>query len=146
MNELLNKILDNSKNQRVFKYLKLEKGKNIYIKSWTESYSGFDDGACVFFDNYGQFVPGECKFSFDNHSIMVNSLTGEIFALNIGRFSIFFKCDFSKSSVQYSDSLKKGYTFDCITDITEFGGNWCFIDSFDNKKDELKWSYELTNK
>ena len=147
MNELLNKVLHNPQNDKVLSFLKL-KGKNDLIQSfrtWKDSYSGFDEGGCTFFDEYGEFIPDGNKFSLHIHSIMVNEYTGEIFAFNTGRFSAFFRCDFEKAGIQNTDGLRKGYTFDCITDITELGENWCYMDKFeDQQSEQLKWSYELT--
>ena len=148
MNELLDKILNNPQNETVLHFLKLKRESSLIhsFRTWKESYSGFDEGGCIFFEDYGEYIPDENKFSLSIHSVMVNNNTGEIFAFNTGRFSVFFKCDFIKSGSENSIYLKKGYTFDCITDITELGNNWCFMDKFDNPKDQLKWSYELTNK
>lgn len=146
MKELLDKVLNNPKNYTLIKFLKLNEDENLVqsFRTWADSYSGYNEGGCILFENYGEFIPEENKFSLSSHSVMLNTYTGEIFAFNIGRFSIFFKCNFIKSGTEDTVDLKKGYTFDCITDITELGDNWCFMDEFDNQKDELKWSFELT--
>ncbi|MDN3676433.1 hypothetical protein QWY90_03825 [Flavobacterium paronense] len=142
MKELLNKLLNNPKNATLIQFLKLTEEDNF--KTWAESFSGYNEGGCILFENYGAFIPEENKFSLGTHSVMVNTNTGEIFAFNTGRCSIFFKCDFIKSGTENTSDLKTGYTFDCITDITALGDNWCFMDEFDNQKEELKWSFELT--
>jgi hypothetical protein len=144
MKDLLHKVLSHPKNNAVFQFLKLKKDKELRFKLWSDSNSGFDEGGCTFFDNYGEYIPEECKFSLDIHSVMINHLTGEIFALNTGRFSVFFKCNFEKADIQNSDKLRKGNTFDCITDISELGDEWCFMDEFEDQKEQLKWSFELT--
>lgn len=147
MNELLNKILDNPLNDMLLNFLKLKRESSLInsFRTWKESYSGFDEGGCIFFEDYGEYIPEETKYSWSICRVMVNNNTGEIFAFNMGRFSVFFKCDFIKSGTENSINLKKGYTFDCVTDISELGENWCFMYKFDNPKDQLKWSYELTN-
>ena len=147
MEALLNKVLNNPKNHTVIKFLKLDQEDNLIqtFRTWADSYSGYNEGGCILFEDYGVYIPEENKFSISGHSIMLNTNTGEIFALNTGRFSIFFKCNFIKSGTEDHIDLKRGYTLDCITDITELGDNWCFMDEFDDQKDELKWSFELTN-
>ena len=146
MEELLNKVLNNPKNYSLIFFLKLNQEDNLIqsFRTWADSRSGYNEGGCILFEDYGEFIPEENKFSLSGHSIMLNTTTGEIFAFNTGRFSIFFKCNFIKSGTEDTDDLKKGYTFDCITDISVLGDNWCFMDEFDNQKEELKWSFELT--
>ena len=147
MIDLLDKILTNPINKRVLDYFELNKygSKTPSFQTWADSYSGYDEGGIIFFDNYGEHISDKNKFTLSIFSIMVNEHTGEIFAFNKGRFSVFFKCNFAKSNTQNSDDLRKGNTFDCITDITELGDAWCFMNSFDNPKDQLIWAYELTN-
>lgn len=146
MIDLLEKVLTNPINESVIKYFKLFKNDNKipYFKTWKDSFSGFDEGGVIFFENYGEYISDDNKFSLSIYSVMVNEHSGEIFAFNTGRFSVFFKCNFIKSNTTNSDNLRKGYTFDCITDITELGDTWCFMDSFDNPKEQLKWAYEQT--
>jgi hypothetical protein len=146
MKELLDKVLKNPKNYTLIKFLKLKIEDNLIqsFKTWADSYSVYNEGGCILFEDYGAFIPEENKFTLSGYSLMLNTNTAEIFAINIGRFSIFFKCNFIKSGIEDTPDLKKGYTFDCITDISELGDNWCFMDEFDNPKDELKWSFELT--
>lgn len=144
MKDLLQKIQSHPKNGNVLQFLKLKENKDLKLKPWSESMSGFDEGGCTFFDDYGEYISEECKFSLSIHSVMVNPITGEIFAFNTGRFSVFFKCNYEKAGVQNSDKLRKGYTFDCITDISELGDEWCFMDEFEDQKEQLKWSFELT--
>jgi hypothetical protein len=146
MNELLKLILGNPLNDKVLRFLELKNDNDLIrsFRTWKDSYSGFDEGGCLFFDKYGEYISDNNKFSLVIHSIMINEKTGEIFAFNTGRFSVFFKCDFTKANIKNSDNLRKGYTFDCITDITELGENWCFMDHFSNQKEQLKWAYELT--
>lgn len=148
MNELLMKIFGNPDNEKVLEFLKFDTTNNSipYFKTWKESYSGFDEGGCIFFDNYGKNISDDCKYSLGIYSIMINKNSGEIFAFNMGRFSIFFKCDFSKLKIENTDSLRKGHTFDCITDITALGDKWCFMNKVEHPKKHLKWSFELTNK
>lgn len=146
MNDLLNLVLYNPKNDKVLKFLKLRDNNPLIqsFRTWKESYSGFDEGGCIFFDKYGEYISDNNKLSLDIHSVMINENTGEIFAFNTGRFSVFFKCNFEKANIENSDNLRKGYTFDCITDISELEDNWCFMDGFSNPKEQLKWAYELT--
>lgn len=148
MKELLDKVLSNPKNYTLIKFLKLDQEEHLIssFRTWADSYSGYNEGGCILFENYGAFIPEENKFSLGTHSVMLNTNTGEIFAFNTGRFSVFFKCDFIKSGTENTSDLKKGYTMDCITDISALGDNWCFMDEFDNQKEELKWSFELTEK
>ena len=146
MNELLDKILKNPKNKNVLNYFELDTKDDLIpsFKTWTDSYSGYDEGGVIFFEDYGEYISNKNKFTLSIFSVMVNEQSGEVFAFNKGRFSVFFKCNFVKSNTVNSDNLRKGYTFDCITDITELGEAWCFMDSFDNPKEQLKWAYEQT--
>jgi hypothetical protein len=146
MIDLLDKILTNPINKSILDYFELDKyGVKIpFFKSWADSYSGYDEGGIIFFEDYGEHISDNNKFTLSIFSIMVNEHSGEIFAFNKGRFSVFFKCNFIKSNTTNSDNLRKGYTFDCITDITELGEAWCFMNSFDNPKEQLKWAYEQT--
>lgn len=146
MKALLDKIIANKKNQKVLQYLDLMTKKELlpYFKTCKESFSGFDEGGAIFFFDYGEAIPDDCKFSLYLYSIMINKDTGEIFAFNKGRFSIFFKYDFIKAGIENNDDLKRGHSFDCITDITALGDNWCFMDDFDDPQEQLQWSYELT--
>jgi hypothetical protein len=148
MNEILLKILNNPENKKVLHFLIPNQNMqtNLYFKTWEASISGYNEGGCIFFEDYGQYIADNCKYVLDIHSIMINKNSGEIFAFNTGRFSVFFKCDFVKSAIENTDDLRRGYTLDCISDITALREQWCFMDEFDDQKDQLKWSYELTNK
>jgi len=143
---LLFKIYRNPVNKNVLSFLELSNNQilNNSFEAWKSN--GFDEGGCIFFDKYGINVPEEAKYTLGIHNIMVNETTGEIFAFHTGRFSIFFKSDFIKADIQNSDNLRRGYTFDCITDITILGNAWCFIDKFSNEAQQLQWSYEQTKK
>lgn len=146
MIDLLNKILSNPINKTVLDYLNIDKTCDILpsFQTWTDAFSGYDEGGILFFGNYGERISNKNKFKLDVFHIMVNEHSGEIFAFNKGRFSVFFKCNFVKSNTENSDNLRKGYTFDCITDITELGEAWCFMDKFDEPEEQLEWAYELT--
>lgn len=145
--KLLKLILSNPGNNKVFEFLGINEanGSGAFFKPWTKSRNGFDEGGIIFFDKQGERIPEDCKYCLEVHHIMVNKSTGEIFAFHTGRYSIFFKCDFEKSGLVNSDDFRRGYTFDCITDITALGENWCFIDKFEEEeKEQLEWSFELT--
>lgn len=146
MSELFDRVLGNPGNEKVLKFLRVEDTDNLErsFHTWKEAYSGFDEGGRTFFDKYGQYLPDGTKFVLHIHSIMINENTGEIFAFNTGRFSVFFKCNFIKANIPDTSSLRKGFTFDCITDISDLGDNWCFMDHFTNQQQQLKWAYEAT--
>lgn len=135
MNELLTKIKDNPLNKKVIQFLKLDfTNEPFYFKNWAKSGNGFDEGGITLFDRFGKNIPIECKFSIDIHNIMVFPKTGEIFAFHTGRYSIFIKCDFEFFNLTNSDNFRKGYTFDCIKDITILGEEWAFIDNFSGQE------------
>jgi|GEM_PF-1611709 len=146
MVDLLDKILTNPINKIVLDYFELDKYSDPTpsFRTWANSFSGYNEGGILFFEDYGAYISDKNKFTLSIFSIMINEHSGEIFAFNKGRFSVFFKCNFFKSNTTNSDDLRKGYTFDCITDITELGDAWCFMDGFDNPKEQLKWAYEQT--
>lgn len=74
---------------------------------------------------------------------MVQPETGTIFAFNTGRYSMFFRCDFERSGLVNSDDYRKGYTFDCIHDITILGADWAYLEIFcEAEEEQLRWAYE----
>lgn len=146
MNELLYKIIENTSNKLVLNYLKIDfTDKTLHFQNWKNSRNGFDEGGIKLFDQIGYNIPIECKYSLDIHNIMINYNTGEIFAFHTGRYSLFFRCDFKHFGISNSDIYRKGYTFDCITDITELGENWSFLDKFcESENEQIEWSYKKT--
>ncbi len=146
MNELLEKIINNPKNKAVIQFLDIDfTEKPFHFQNWGKSRSGFDEGGIALFDKYGINIPLECKYSLSIHNIMVNPETGEIFAFHTGRYSLFLKCDFEYFGLTNSDNYRKGYTFDCITNITELGEEWAFMDKFeDDESLQLERIYKKT--
>lgn len=144
MNNLLHKILTHPQNLKVLEFL--NSIQENHFEKWDESLSAFNEGAEIFFNDYGRPVPPQTKFLLGTHGIMINETTGEIFAFHTGRLSVFFKCDFLRTKIENTDSLRKGETLDGITDITELGDGWCFMNKFaEDEQEQLKWSYELTH-
>lgn len=145
MTELLNKILNNPTNTLVLSFLKIDLlDSELYFRDWETSGTGFDEGGVALFDKFGINIPSECKYSISIHNVMVEPNTGEIFAFHTGRYSLFLKCDFEHFGLTNSDSYRKGYTFDCIMDITELGKEWAFFDKFeDSESEKLERTYKL---
>jgi len=148
MTELLNKILNNPTNTLVLYFLKIDlTDEKLYFRDWETSGTGFDEGGVALFDKFGINIPNECKYSISIHNIMIEPSTGEIFAFHTGRYSLFLKCDFEHFGLTNSDNYRKGYTFDCIMDITELGEEWAFMDMFEDSESEtLERTYELIKK
>ena len=148
MNELLEKIINNPKNKAVIQFLDIDfTEKPFHFLNWEKSRSGFDEGGLALFDRFGKNIPIENKYSLGLNNIMVCLKTGEIFAFHTGRYSLFFKCDFEYHGLTNSDNYRKGYTFDCISDITELGGNWAFMDKFNGtESQQLERAYEIIRK
>ncbi|WP_108801944.1 hypothetical protein [Aquimarina sp. Aq107] len=148
MNELLNKIIDIPINSLVLNYLKIDFSDDLlYFKNWGKARTEFDEGGIALFDEFGINIPIEYKYSISIYNIMVDPNTGEIFAFHRGRYSLFLKCDFEYFGITNSDAYRKGYTFDCITDITELGKEWAFMDKFeDSESEKLERTYELIKK
>lgn len=146
MNDILNKIIKNSSNKLVLNYLKIDFiDKNLHFENWEKTRNGFDEGGIALFDKFGVNIPIECKYSLDIHNIMINPETGEIFAFHTGRYSLFLKCDFEHFGLTNSDNFRKGYSFDCITDITELGKEWAFMAEFEGTESQhLEWTYKKT--
>lgn len=149
MKAFLDKILSHPSNQKVLDFLKIDQNAPPnYFKPWEEARFALDEGATIFFDQYGAEVPEEAKCSLGHHNLMVNEETGEIFAFHTGRFSIFFRCDFERSDLENDDTFRRGDTFDCISDITSLEENWSFLNiEFEGDEvEQFKWAYELIKK
>lgn len=146
MDDLLDKIITNASNEKLLDFLEIDlKKRPISFKSWTAARHPLNEGGCTFFDDYGKDVPETCKYAFETHHIMINPESGEIFAFHTGRFSIFFQCDFERSELINMDDYRKGFTFDCIRDITMLGGNWAFLENAEfegAEQEQFKWTYE----
>lgn len=146
MNQLLEKVLTHPANQPVLHFLKIDKEREtLYFKTWEESAHPLDEGGSIFFEKYGQYLPEACKYFLETHNLMIHEATGKIFAVLTGRFSIFFRCHFKRSGLTNTDNYRKGYTFDCLTDIRELGENWSFMtaDFEEEEAEQLHWAYEL---
>lgn len=143
MSEILKRILNNRLNKNVLKFLKVDlRGDQVQCKTWEDAWSPFDEGGRALFDNFGVNIPAKCKYSIGIHNVMVIPETGEIFAFHTGRYSMFFKCDFAYFGLENTDSYRKGNTFDCITDITELGNEWAYLDSvYDEEIEHLDRAY-----
>lgn len=145
MDPILHKILSHPQNRRVLDFL--NSAHENHFEKWSECGQGFNEGAAIFFNDYGRLVPQENKFLLGPHSIMANETTGAIFAFHTGRLSVFFRCDFERTKIENTDSLRTGDTLDGITDITPLGDNWCYLSKFaDDEQEQLQWSYELSCK
>ena len=148
MSELLSKIINNLINSLVLNFLEIDfSDKSLCIQNWKKTGTGFDEGGVALFDRFGSKIPMECKYSINIHNIMIEPKSGEIFAFHTGRYSLFLKCDFECFGLTNSDNYRKGYTFDCIADITQLGKEWAFMDEFQGSESEkLERTYELIKK
>lgn len=148
MSELFNKIINNPINELVLNYLEIDiADEPQHFRNWEKTRSGFDEGGVALFDRFGRNIPMECKYSISIHNVMIDFDTGEIFAFHTGRYSLFLKCDFEYFGLTNSDNYRKGFTFDCITDITQLGKEWAFMDEFQGSESEkLERTYELIKK
>lgn len=148
MDKLLIQLLTNNSNGPVLQFLNIDSKKDqLFFKKWEDVKSPLNEGGCSFFDEHGKYVPRTCKYALEVHHIMINPESGGIFAFHTGRYSMFFRCDFKKSGLINMDHYRKGFTFDCIADITSLGENWCFLEHTDFEGEEpiqLKWAYEKT--
>lgn len=144
MDNLLNRILSNPSNIKVLNFLKIDRNQKTHsFQKWITGRNGPDEGGTEFFDNYGKEVPLACKYTFSTNTIMVHPETGTIFAFNTGRFSMFFRCDFARSDLVNTVDYRRGYTFDCISDITVLGEDWAFLEKFrEDEEEQLRWAYE----
>jgi hypothetical protein len=144
MTDLLKKIISNPSNKAVLEFLKVDTTKEkLYFQNWEKSRSPFDEGGTALFDKFGKNIPIKSKYSLEIHNVIIIIETGEIIAFHTGRYSLFLKCDFDYFGLINSDNYRKGYTFDCISDITEIGDEWAFMDKFeDSESEHLERTYE----
>jgi len=146
MQGLFEKILNHSANQKVLQFLKINlQQPPKYFKHWSTTHCAFNEGGTAFFDRFGKDVPAGCKYALHIYNVMIQPNTGAIFAFQTGRYSMFFRCDFARSGLVNSDGYRRGFTFDCIRDITELGEDWCFLENaeFEGEEDiQLKWAFE----
>lgn len=146
MNDLLKKILGNPANEKVLDFLKIDLSKKThYFKKWIIGRIRPSEGAAALLEDFGKEVPLECKYEFSTHTIMVHPKTGIIFAFNCGRYSMFFRCDFERSGLENTDKFRKGFTWDCIKDITQLGEDWAFLENsafLEEEKEQLRWAFE----
>jgi len=148
MDALLQKILSNPANEKVLNFLKIESNQaTYYFKKWKNGRIRPDEGGIALVEDFGKAVPAECKYEFSTYTIMVHPKTGIIFAFNYGRYSMFFRCDFKRSGLENTDKFRKGFTFDCIADITMLGDDWAYLEKFteDEVEEQLRWAYEKIN-
>jgi hypothetical protein len=145
MADLLEKILDNPKNESFFHFVKLERTKQLTLRPAVEI-NGYDQGGQIFFDEYAEDLPEETKRIIDiTRNILVNEQTGEIFAFHFGRFTFAFKCDFEKNNFADYERFQTGTTLDDFVDIRELGPEWALLDRFcEDEQEQLGWAYDLT--
>ncbi|MDH6309205.1 hypothetical protein M2451_001776 [Dysgonomonas sp. PFB1-18] len=121
MENLKERIFSNPQNERILSFLSLEKSDRLQL--WDDF--GFDEGARVFFDKYGQNIPNDCKYSFSIHNLYLNSENGLIFAFQIGRFTFAFRYPFRDNK-----NRQKSYTLDDWINIEQLGNDWALLDYF----------------
>lgn len=137
MEALKEKILSNPQNKRIVSFLSLEKTSRLQL--WDDF--GFDEGARVFFDIYGQNIPNDCKYSFSIYNIYLNRESGLIFAFQIGRFTFALR-----NPYRNNDNRQKCYTLDDWIDISILGNEWILFDYFHGEEQVyLEESYRISN-
>jgi len=146
MDDLLKKILANPSNEKILDFLNVDRDiKPSYLKKWIGGRNGPDEGGTALLDKFGKEVPENCKYELSIHTLMIHRESGLIFAFNYGRYSMFFRCDFERSGLENTDDFRRGYTFDCIHDITMWGEDWAFLEHaafWEEEEQQLRWAYE----
>lgn len=138
MEALKEKILSNPQNKTILSFLSLDRTNRLQL--WNDF--GFDEGATVFFDKYGQNIPNDCKYSFSIWNIYLNNESGLIFAFQIGRFTFALRYLFRDNN----ENRQKCYTLDDWIDISILGNEWALFDYFHKEEQAyLEESYKLSN-
>lgn len=143
MTTTLEKILSNNSNEKVIKFLGLDKNKRHTFTSFDEkdffTHEGLEDFLKI-------DVPRSSKFIIDNYGVIIKPETGEIIAFQFGRFDIGFKIInpqhyyrnyehikdglLENQKSQSANKVSLGYFSniyddgDTIIDISELGDKW----------------------
>ena len=71
--------------------------------------------------------------------MLINPINGLIFAFQWGRFTFMFRCDFEKSDIANTDSIRVGNTLDAAVDFRVLGENWALLNTFwEEQKEQFK--------
>lgn len=126
--ELTNKIINNKTNEAVFSFLKLKKEK---IKITRFQRNELNEGGVHLLTKLGKKLPNKTKYSIGNLNVLVNNISGEIFAVHYRKFSFFIKPSFEKLNLDNADNLRKGKTLDGDIDISALGDAWVLLSNIE---------------
>lgn len=142
-NALLERIFQNIHNQKWLEWIKLEHPRQVkYWKSWEESREGYDEGAEILFDKYGNDLPDECKYYLSIYPILVNPENGLVFGFQWGRGTHLIRVNPKLIDFTPGQSYKSAYTLDGPVDFNSLGANWALLQFFvEEEKEALEAAY-----
>ncbi|MFY0533195.1 hypothetical protein [Nannocystis pusilla] len=126
----------------------LEAEPSVQLKRGTDGY-GYDEGATVFFWEWGRSVPEDAKFDLSYHHLMIHPVTARIFAFQHGRFTFVLRRDWARAGEVPEEDARVGYTLDASVDFSELGDPWCLLNGRvgeGDEGDELLWAWELAGR
>lgn len=118
------------------------------LKPGTNGY-GYDEGAGVFFWEWGRRVPEDAKFDLSYHHLMIHPVAARIFAFQHGRFTFVLRRDWARAGKVPDEDARVGYTLDDSVDFSDLGDPWCLLNGKvdeGDEEDELLWAWELAGR
>jgi hypothetical protein len=113
---------------------------------------GYDEGAGVFFWEWGARIPDDAKYDLGYSHLMIHPATALIFAAQEGRFTFMVRPVWARLDLLPCprcgaldcDRRRRGQTLDGDVDITALGRAWALLSSvaFEDEDDQLLWAYE----
>lgn len=125
---------------------RLEAEPSDRLARGTDGY-GYDEGAGVFFWQWGRQVPDDAKFDLSYHHLMIHPVTARIFAFQHGRFTFVLRRDWARAGEVPDEGARVGYTLDASVDFSGLGDPWCLVNGrVDDEESELVWAWELAGR
>ncbi|MBW4642420.1 MAG: hypothetical protein KME23_05315 [Goleter apudmare HA4340-LM2] len=144
---LKHRIVGHPRNESLLQFVDVTPDNDWQLQTWRQADCGFDEGGQIFFDNYGQHLPENTKYTLLIHNLMVNPENGLIFGAHYSRCTFFIRCDFNKCRVANSDALRRGETLDGRIDIECLGSEWALLSCFvEQESENFEWAYLLTQR
>ena len=121
----LDALLSNPKNESVMRYMGICGPEDVsYFASATDG-SPFDEGAGIFFHQYGGQLPDSTYCSVNTFNLIAHERTATIFAFHEGHLTIALRPDKKGDALMecFISSLK-GETLDGRVDLSGLGSGW----------------------
>ena len=140
------RIISHPDNAAVLALLEVADSLPAHLRAW-DGGASFDEGGQVFLNKWSASLPDDCKYSLSIHNLLVEPITGRVFAFHWGRFTFVARVDLERAGLKDEPRLRVGLTLDDHVDFRALGPGWVLLNNFiEDEAEQLEWAHALATR